>query len=536
MAKLVKKKQQQESAGKEIVRNLLEYTTALVAVILCVFVPLYMKDGYYQIGTAKYNAYAHIIVFGMPLLLILALIYAIFAVKDRKRGVQQQSKAPLSGTDIACIVYLLSVLVSYFASGELKNAFWGYDGWFMGLFSQVSFVLIYFLYSRFGKEYKLILWALCLTAAYAFAIGILHRLYIDPLGVYEGLDLIYIQQFLSTLGQASWYSSFMCTVLPIGVYVFWKEERPFMRVVSGIFTFAGFATLVTQNTDSAYFAMAAMFLVLLLASAGNGKHMQRLFFLAAMFFLAAKTMQLLLMLHPNETLALDTISTLVVFDARIWILAVLCLIFSVLFGFLQKKGRYPAYCMRWVSYIVTGAVVVLIAVWAVILVMSTKGALPAPVLVLAEKIPYLQWDGSWGNGRGFTWSVTFQMIREMNPLRLLIGAGPDCYAYYGYEGYEELIRSRWGSNILTNAHNEWLNMVINGGLIGAVSYISIFITAFVRFWKKREEKPLVFAAVLCIASYMAHNVFCYQQVLCTPFLFLILALAEYRMRTETEKI
>ena len=32
--------------------------------------------------------------------------------------------------------------------------------------------------------------------------------------------------------------------------------------------------------------------------------------------------------------------------------------------------------------------------------------------------------------------------------------------------------------------------------------------------------------LLAVCSYAAHNFFCYQQVCCTPFLFLILGLSE----------
>ena len=64
-------------------RSFLEYMCALWAVIFAIVVPVYMKDGYYQIGTAKYDAYAHIVVFGMPVILLLVLLYAAFAIKEK---------------------------------------------------------------------------------------------------------------------------------------------------------------------------------------------------------------------------------------------------------------------------------------------------------------------------------------------------------------------------------------------------------------------------------------------------------------------
>jgi O-antigen ligase len=532
MAKLAKPKKKKENVGKEITGNLLEYVTAFAAVILCIALPLYRKEGYYQIGTAKYNAYAHLIVYAMPLLLFLILLYICFMIKEK--GIHRQGfcnvAASLSVTDRFVAAFLILALISFAASGDWKEAWWGYDGWYMGLFSQLSFVFLYFVYSRFGKNQWIILASLLATAFYTYVIAILHRLLIDPIGVYEGLDDYYKNQFLSTLGQASWYSSFLCTVLPIGIFCFWYGRRLWLRALGGIFTFVGFASLVTQNTDSAYFAFAAVILTLFFVSVRSADYMKRFFEVIFLFFLAAKFMYLLLLIHPNEILELDTISELIVFDNRMWILVFLSLLGILFFALLDKKQSYPARLMKTVMYVLFGAVVLLVAAWALILLIGTKGSLPPALSSLTEKIPYLTWSSEWGNGRGFTWSVTAKMLSEMNLFHRFFGVGPDCYASYGYQYYEELIRSQWGNNVLTNAHNEWLNMLVNYGIFGAAAYIGIFITELVRFVRGFDKRPVVLGFALSIAAYMAHNIFCYQQVLCTPFVFLFMALGEWQLR------
>ncbi|HIZ79587.1 MAG TPA: hypothetical protein IAA17_07355, partial [Candidatus Lachnoclostridium stercorigallinarum] len=51
-----------------------------------------------------------------------------------------------------------------------------------------------------------------------------------------------------------------------------------------------------------------------------------------------------------------------------------------------------------------------------------------------------------------------------------------------------------------------------------------------------KEHPEVIMGLLAVFSYAAHNFFCYQQVCCTPFLFLILGLSErLARRAEEEK-
>lgn len=536
MAKLATKKQRKENAGKVITNSFLEYVSAFWAIVLVIAVPLYMKEGYYQIGTAKYNAFAHVVVFGMPVLLLLALIYIICSVKEA--GISRQGIANLcknmSVTDWFVLGYIVSVLLSFFLCGQRKEAFWGYSGWFMGLFSQLAFVLIYFLCSRFMKDGPLVLAVLCAVSAYVFVLGIQHRLLIDPIGVYESLTDYYKTQFLSTLGQASWYSSFMTTVLPVGMFAFWHFKHVAVRIVSGLFVLVSFMTMVTQNTDSAYFGFLAATLVLLHVSVKNANRMRRFFEVMLLFTLAPKCMQLLLKVYPNNIMTWDTISQILVFDGRVWILSVLCAIMIAVFALLDKSEKYPLGAMRILRALLYAGIGCLVIFWVIVLVLSAKGITPPVVEALSQKIPYLTWDWKWGNGRGFTWSITSQMIGEMNLKNRLFGVGPDCYAIYAHGNYNEQLKAGWGDMVLTNAHNEWLNMLMVGGIFGAVTYLGIFLSTLIRFVKNSENRPLLIGMAACIAAYMAHNIFCYQQVLCTPFVFLFMAIGEYQIRKKTE--
>jgi len=530
--KLAKKKQVKENTGKLITISFLEYLCAFWAIVLAFAVPLYMKDGYYQIGTAKYDAYAHVVVFGMPVLLGLVLIYIIFSVKEK--GITRQGFkniwSDMSLTDRFVLGYGMAVLLAYLFCGHWKEAFWGYNGWYMGLFSQLSFVLIYFIFSRFMKDSALVLTVLCAVSSYVFIVGILHRLLIDTVGTYTSLSDYYKNQFLSTLGQASWYSGFMTVILPLGMFAFWYFKNHILRTVAGIFALVSFMTMVTQNTDSAYFGFLAATLVLFHVSVKNAAWMRRFFEVMLLFALAPKCMWLLFKIYPNDIMVWDAISELLVFDARIWLLAVFCVVMMVVFALLEKKDKYPEKAMRIFRTAVYCLLGVLLAFWALLLVWSANGQLPGVLESLANKVPYLKWSKTWGNHRGFTWAFTAQMYADMNIKEKIIGVGPDCYAIYAHGNYTDLLKEQWSGAILTNAHNEWMNMFINTGFLGGVAYLGIFVTSLVRFVKNSESRPVLLGLAACIAAYMAHNLFCYQQVLCSPFVFLFMGIGEYQMR------
>lgn len=143
---------------------------------------------------------------------------------------------------------------------------------------------------------------------------------------------------------------------------------------------------------------------------------------------------------------------------------------------------------------------------------------------------YLLFNDSWGDQRGHTWKLTVQMFGELPWYRKLIGVGPDSYALYAYSTPEftQALQQVWGTSIMTNAHNEWLNSLLCYGILGGVAYLAIFLGgAYETLVKADLDKvnPLVPGIGLCASAYVCHNFFCYQQVCVTPLLFILLGVA-----------
>lgn len=527
MTKLVKTEKSKE-ISKDTITILIEYAVTLFSIILVVFLPVYLKDGYYKIGDVKYALYDNLTKIALPVIMVMIMAAMIY---NRKRWNVQKLLENISVPDYVVLIYLLMVLASSGFS-QYKDKIWnGYSGWYMGLYSQISFVCIYFFLSRYAENAKLILFCLCASAGYVYLLGVLNRFLIDPLGVYEGLEEYYVLQFLSTLGQASWYSAFVCTVLPVGLYFFWNSGKIWVRIVSGIFSFLGFATLVTQNSDSAYIAFLCMMGVFLWFSAENIEKLERFVQLIVLFLASVKIMYLASLLHPENMLdKLDTLSQFLIRGKLTWILLAVSILLLLVLGYCRKKSIYHKNLIkkiRNILFILFGAAAILAVLC---LVLGAKGMLPESIGAIVNGIPYLTWSDLWGNGRGFTWRFTKSMFADMNWKNKLLGVGPECFPYYGYEYAAADLNAKWGTNVLTNAHNEWFTAVINYGIVGGIAYAGIFISAAIRFAKKAEAKPVLIGIIACIFAYAGHNVFCYQTVLCTPFIFLLMGIGEWYVR------
>ncbi len=533
MAKLKKQKQPQ-NPGKETMSLFLQYSVTILCVLLVTILPLAMKNGFYQIGDFKFQVYKVIMIGGIALITPMLLLYAFFC---RQEFHLKDCIKSLSVTDWFVLAYMILTLISYFANPKyMKDNFWGYPGWYMGLFAQFTFVFLYFVISRFGTDYKIILAFLAGTSFITYVLGILNRLLIDPLGVYKGLDPKYYN-FISTLGQHTWYSSFLCTFLPFMMGIYMVGKKKWLHVVCGIFCVTGFTTLVSQNADSAYFAMLGVFLILLCIAERNATLMRYYVELVLFFFLSAKLMRLLLLIKPNEYMfvdgtdtKLDQISMFLIFDNRSWALIILVVIAWIIFFSLEKKEKYSQSVVRVLRYVLYGVVAAAILVAVSILILGAKGKLSEAMMEKVSGIPYLVWSDVWGNARGFTWKISWRILTELKPLKMLLGVGPDGFPRYSYEFYQDIIRAGWGDNVLTNAHNEVMTTLINAGILGSVAYFGTFFSCMAKGLKKDNHCIICVAAVPVVMSYLFHNFFCYQQVLCTPILFLVIAIAESELR------
>lgn len=529
--------------GRKTLAQGIEYLVAAMTMILCIIVPLYAKDGYNQIGNAKFDAYKAIMLTGGVGMLVVIAVYIIW-------GLEEHTKAQISVTDMCVAAYLVLTWVSVFSGGFYKDALWGCYGWNMGLMSQFSFVLLYFFLSRFGRYYHVMLIALCVAAGIVYVLGILHRMLIDPIGFYDGLNFAQKAQFLSTLGQASWYGSFLAVTLPVGAGVFLYAQKKVWRVISGIFTMLGFCTLVTQNSDSAYFALAGVLLIFFMLSAGERETMCRFMGMLTLFFAAGKLMYFLMQINPNPELDPDFVTEIMWTSGITWVLLAVCLALTVVLYAMgnhedllslrggsstKKVWAYPVSLMQKIRRIVPVAVIVVIAGIILMICMQTRGMLPVQISDKLSGVSYFNWNDDWGNGRGRIWRFSVKIFSEESLGHKLFGVGPDCFNSYvnTYYGEEEALL--WGEKLLTNAHNEWLNILINAGLLGAAAYIGIFVTAIGRFSQKyRQDIWLAGIAAACI-SYMCYNFFCYQQVLCTPFIFILMGIGEYIVRQTVKK-
>ncbi len=508
--------------------------------LIFVIYPLYYEDAYYNMGDAKWNFFRTVTyyfdgpLFAIPTFLVFLLAAFIWYQIDllRKNEIGDFWKKDVTITDKFVLFYLIACLFSTVISPYKEFIIWGYEGWYMGMIAQFAFCALYFFVSRFWRWDDLMMVVYMAAATVVNLLGVLNRFNVDPLGMYEGLEDYYKAMFLSTLGQATWYSSYVMIIFPIGIYMYWNAEKQWVRRASFLYLVIGFMTCITQDSDSAFLALGATLITLFCFSFRDNRCMERFLEVILIMLLSWRFTGLLQILFPEQAMVLGGLMSFGSLHPFMWVPIIIFGAVYFLFKKKDKEGKIDITSYTWIRTAVLIGLLILLIAYIIFAYLNTIGALPES---LRSDNWYLVFDEYWGNNRGSSWAISIDCIFKTltnDPLRFIFGAGPDGFYNTAYTYHAEELFAKWGENtILTCAHNEWITQVINIGIVGGIAYLGIFVSAFICFTKKSETIPELIAPTMCIAAYFAHNFFCYQQIICTPIIFIIIGAGISIVRT-----
>ena len=481
--------------------------TAYLLLLLVVY-PFYMKEGYVEIGKAKYSFWIRISLSTAAILLLFFVIQLIRELKEKSLHLQ--------ATDVSILIFAGTLFLTFVLAVDRKEALFGTEGWNMGFALYGVLCLLYLMIQLLWKPDKWILYLALFASGVIFLLGILDRfsIYLIPLEIRN-------PGFLSTLGNINWFTGYLVIFTAVSASLFLLSEEKAMTVFSAIITLLGFAAGFGQGSSSVFLFFAGLFLTLLWIASYEKRRMPRLMILWGMWCLSAQIIRLMRMLIPDgyqydtENLCGDfTGGNLTIF---------LLVIGGLLLGgasILVKRKEHGRWIRRGLG--IFGGI--LAAFVAVVMLYSyfcvSKG------MELPEFYDRLPWgDDSWGNGRGMTYRAAMMILTQMTPLQKLVGVGQDCFSAYAYS-IPQVADELWqyfGNDRLTNAHNEILTMLVNHGMIGIISYLSIFIT-YVYKTVKQSKNPYSISIAVAVICYLVHNMVSFANVLNLPFLIILLAM------------
>ena len=480
---------------------------------LIIIFPLYNTGSYSQIGIQKYELFRNI---GVSITIVMILITTELLFLKRKNI----SIKTLSVTDWFMGGYCISVLVSYIFTHFKEEALWGADGWYMGLITQLLFIGIYFLFSRYFIWNDRWMYVIYISSGLVFLLGIL-----DRYSVY----LIHMEGqtpgFISTIGNINWFCGYWAVICPFGIMFYWISNIKWQQTTAGIYITICFIAGIVQGSSSAYLVFAGIFVFLFSLSFQENKKMDKFIQLCILFTASCQMARLFRYLphfeinYENELSRLLTSTNLTLYAG---------MMFAVVYLFFRyqiKKKNYDIRQHKKIRNIVLIMITAIAVIYTVLLIANTY--MENGIFGLSD-ISFLRFNDEWASFRGATWSIGVKTYKHMPLLNKITGIGPDCFACYAYS-IEELanhMNALFGNARLTNVHNEWITILINQGMLGLICFIGVFLSAFLRFMKKSWLQSALYLCAASILLYTLHNMVSFEQVMNTPFAFMILGIGE----------
>lgn len=500
-------------------KTFIDYGLCVYLMLILAVMPFYNREGYSHIGSDKAYFFDNIISKTGWILLPAVLVYlALIAVSLRKKFFDE-IRQKINLTDLFAGGYGLILVISYLCSEYKENALWGTTGWYMGFCPQMALVLTYFFVSKCWKPRRWMIYMTLVSSGVVFLLGYLNRMRVDPLDM--GVDNA---SFISTIGNINWYCGYLVSVFFAGVILLWqgKDLKRWKQALLMLYVLIGYGSLLTQGSDSGFAALAVVMLTMFVLSANHSTAML-MFWLEVLLLCGAGMITYTIQaIFPERLNYAEGIGIWMVSKGIFFYVTIISVLAIVLLYRSIKADAYPQKVFLILSRIVMAVVPVAIVLVITLIVVNTLK--PGSLGSLSES-PFFTFSLKWGSGRGATWIAGWMCFAEQGFWHKLIGVGPDNMSAYLYAGGSEelrvLVQQSFGGLILSNAHNEWLTVLVNTGIFGLVAFGGMFITGIWRFLKETGHNEIVCACGFCLLAYTANNMFSFQQSMNVATIFAV---------------
>lgn len=516
---------------RNFLRTVIDFAVCIYLILILAVMPFYNRDGYSHIGTDKSVFFNTTSVYIGRVVAPIAVIYLVLLILELKKEAWKMLKNNLTVTDLFAAGYGLALIISYLCSDYRPSALWGSIGWYMGFWPQMFLVLTYFFVSKLWKPRKWVLYLGLTVSMAVFALGYLNCFGMDPLRMDIGIN-----SFISTIGNINWYCGYLVSIFFAGTALLWQKDtkRLWLKILLMLYITVGFGSLVSQGSDSGIVTLGVVAVVMFCLSVRDSARMlmfwleMTLLGCACVITYISRTVVFGINFSHNIKIA-DLLVTgpMPFIVTLVSLFALACTFVSV------KKKYYTGKVPDILAKIVVSILAVGITGFVALTIVNTIH--PGSIGPLS-KYSLFTFSTEWGSSRGATWSAGWRCFADQNVLHKLVGIGPDAMSAYLYRDSSEELLQRvqqiFGSATLTNAHNEWLTVLANTGILGLLAFGGMMSTAIFRYLRRVGEHRIVCACGICLLAYTVNNIFSFQQAMNVATIFVVFGMGEAFLQVE----
>ena len=461
--------------------------------------PLVFTSFYFNITETK-QAY-FLIASGVYLLLVLFARIALPPDFGTARP-----RVRLHPTVLLLFAFFVVSVTGSLISQYRGEAFFGENNRYQGLLTLFCYAGVVFALSRRTLDLRWPVLAFLLGACLVSLLGVLNHFTLDPFGFYTKLRAQDLGRFLSTIGNADFYASYigMAFAVSLGYFLHVKTTREKAFALASL-VFVSFGTLVA-GSDSAVLAILALAAFAPLLVLSDAAALRRLVLGWSVLFLCAFVFGLMSGALKSSTYLSAFVTVLI----RPVVSLPLCAVALALwFALRYAKPERLARAKRPYAYTLAGAV--LLGVVVLVLLNTVLRTLP-----LGRLERYLHFSASWGTDRGKIWTFVMQVYERMPLAQKLFGASS------GGLFHVDSVKPIFSDAALDTAHNEYLQYLVTNGALGLVCYLGAVFLALREGFRRSAREPVYHGLTLAVLAYAAQAVVNIAQPMTTPILFVLL--------------
>lgn len=416
----------------------------------CIYVPLYMNDGFFDILEAKFYAIYN----NRYFLYMLFLMSLLLVAYDNRKDIRKQ----VNGFDILLTVFALLSYLSSRLSLSFMSAWKGVSGYGVGGFIIITSVILIIVLSKLKRPKAVFYIPLYMVNIFIFALVFIEGMGFDPLATHQNLVMNQYFSYFSTIGNTNWFSAYLCMFLFMcfGYYLnnsgFVKEALCLIMmslcilcipvlyadsIVIAIFFCVVFSFPYVMN-DYVRFKKAVNLLLV--------------FGICLVFMAYAPFFADLLKSHNSGIYRciLNKVFVILIF-------LIVCLI------------TYCVYKKTDIRWFEANKRVLLKEMESILIISASV------VLILSIFMQGME----WGNGRMDLWAYSIKKFLGFGIKNKFLGIGPENLAMV-YSGF-----SIDNGTFFTVAHSEFVQVLLTMGILGFVVFICLWSNIFYTFFKNK---------------------------------------------------
>ena len=435
--------------------------------LMLALLPLAVHDGFFDITETK------TICFTVPT--VVFVLARLGFTLYRENGLPRRK---LAGAEWAAIAFCLICFIASVSGGDFAGSFLGERGRYQGLGMMWLYAALYFAFSGARVREQDVLVPLCLGLFLSGALTVCNHLGWDVLGFCLQLREFDRGRYISTLGNINFAGAYLTLVWPVCAAALLAEKRLWKGGLLGIVCVVGLWAAMAVRSECAVLGIGAALVLLPLLAKKEPDALRRYPLL-----LAAAALSML----AYRAIVYDfgkLLSSLGRHLSEPVLMLPLAAISLAAYFLLRKREEKTLLLVRKVYAYVLLAAAVLAAV-VLVLLNTVWSAVP-----LGDMDEWLRFSDAWGTDRGGVWKYCLSLFGDFPLGKKLIGGGCGVLAALDVQ------HRYFPDAILDAAHCEYIQLLLNWGVLGLGAYVVWIVLALRRAMKEGGALSFALAAGL----------------------------------------